>query len=238
MSFRYYPAFIDLRGKSCVVLGGGRVAERKVLSLIKAGGRVKVISPTLTSALKKQRDRGTITHIERGYKKSDLRGAFIVIAATSDERINEDVSGESPCLVNIVDVPSLANFIVPSVVEKGLLTIAVSTSGASPAIASSIRKELESLYNSDFAKFLSFMKVLRKKALAEIPDRKARECFFRDSASTETLALLRRKGIKTARELVTRNYNAAKHRMSKATGNEKINISMPTGSCMQPSVRS
>ncbi len=198
----YYPAFINLCGKQCVVVGGGKVAERKVLTLLDSGAAVKVISPALTDVLEKQKDKGRIRHIRRNYRSGDLKGAFLVIAATSDERINRKVSDDAPCLVNVVDKPEMANFIVPSVVNRGPMTIAVSTSGASPAIARAVRKELELLYNKDFGQFLDFLKKLRKRAIKEITDKKARERFLKGVASKEVLSILRGKGFKEAKEKV------------------------------------
>lgn len=198
----YYPAFINLCGKKCVVVGGGKVAERKVASLLSTGADVTVISPVLTDTIEKHKKRGRIRHIRRNYRSGDLKGAFLVIAATSDERINRKVSDDAPCLVNVADKPEMANFIVPSVVNRGPMTIAVSTSGASPAIARAVRKELELLYNKDFGQFLDFLKKLRKRAIKEITDKKARERFLKGVASKEVLSILRGKGFKEAKEKV------------------------------------
>jgi precorrin-2 dehydrogenase/sirohydrochlorin ferrochelatase len=198
----YYPAFINLCGKNCVVIGGGKVAERKIVSLLGAGAEVTVISPDLTDTLERHKKRGRIKHIERDYKKGDLKNAFLVIAATSDERINSRVSGDAPFLVNVVDRPELANFIVPSVVSRGPMTIAISTSGASPAMAKAVRKELEFLYNKDFGHFLAFLRQLRKKAMRDIPENKERERLLKEAASKEILSILRKNGFKAAKNKV------------------------------------
>jgi precorrin-2 dehydrogenase/sirohydrochlorin ferrochelatase len=198
----YYPAFINLCGKNCVVVGGGKVAERKIAGLLNAGAEVTVISPILTDTLERHKKKGMIRHIERDYKKGDLRNAFLVIAATSDERVNSKVSGDAPFLVNVVDRPELANFIVPSVVNRGTMTIAISTSGASPAMAKAVRKELELLYNKDFGQFLAFLKQLRKKAKRDIPDNKKRERLLKEVASKEILSVLRKNGFKAAKSKV------------------------------------
>lgn len=198
----YYPAFINLCGKQCVVVGGGKVAERKVLTLLDSGAVVKVISPALTDVLEKQKDKGRIRHIKRNYRSGDLKGAFLVIAATSDERINRKVSDDAPGLVNVADKPEMANFIVPSVVSRGPMTIAISTSGASPAMARAVRKELQLLYNKDFGQFLDFLKKLRKRVIDEIPDKKARERFLKGVVSKEVLSILRGKGFKEAKDKV------------------------------------
>ncbi len=210
MSPRYYPAFIDLRGKTCVVVGGGKVAERKVLSLLRSGAAVRIVSPEITGTLRKQKDKGIIEHIKRGYRKGDLKGAFLVIAATSDYCINAKVSHDAACLVNVVDEPELANFIVPSLINRGPLAIAVSTSGASPAVAKAIRKELESMYGTAFGLFLEVLKKLRKKAVQEITDKQVREDFLKGAASERVLAVLRDRGFKEAKKRVVESFETAR----------------------------
>lgn len=198
----YYPAFINLCGKNCIVVGGGKVAERKIASLLDAGSEVTVISPNITHALEKHKKRGMIKHIKRNYKKGDLENAFLVIAATSDEKINSRISKDAPFLVNVVDRPELANFIVPSVVSRGPMTIAISTSGASPAMARAVRKELEVLYNKNFGRFLAFLRQLRKKVMRDIPEKKERERFLKEAASEEILGILRKNGFKAAKNKI------------------------------------
>lgn len=198
----YYPAFINLSGKKCVVIGGGKVAERKVSSLINAGANVTVISPDITVALERYKNKGKIRHVKRYYKKGDLKDAFLVIAATSDEVINGRVSEDAPFLVNVVDKPELANFIVPSVVNRGPMTIAISTSGASPAVAKAVRKELEIFYNKDFVHFLLFLKRLRKKVIRDMQNNKERERFLKGVASEEIFSILRKKGFKSAKNKI------------------------------------
>jgi precorrin-2 dehydrogenase/sirohydrochlorin ferrochelatase len=198
----YYPAFINLCGKKCIVVGGGKVAERKITSLLKTEAEITVISPDLTDTLEEYKKNGRIKHVKRDYKKGDLKNAFLVIAATSDEKINSRVSGDAPFLVNVVDRPELANFIVPSVMSRGAMTIAISTSGASPAMAKAVRKELELLYNKDFGHFLAFLRQLRKKAMRDIPDNKERERLLKEAASREILSVLRKNGFKAAKNKV------------------------------------
>lgn len=206
----YYPAFINLKGKRCAVVGGGKIAERKILSLLRSGARVKVISPVITGILDKYKEKGAIGHIKRNYKKGDLKNMFLVIAATSCDRVNEQVAGEAPCLVNVVDSPEMANFIVPSVIRRGPLAVAVSTSGASPAAAKAIRKELKIMYGKDFGIFLDFLKGLRKKASKEIKDKHAREVFLKGIASKEIFVMLRQKGFKATKRKVVTKFEQAK----------------------------
>ncbi len=198
----YYPAFLNLKGKIAVVIGGGKVAEKKVVSLLKAGSDVKVISPYLTKRIEKEKVRGGIKHIPRQYRKGDLKNAFLVIAATDSPAINDRVSKDAPSLANVVDIPDLCNFIVPSVMKRGPLNIAVSTSGISPALSRSIRKELEKLYGSEFNNYLKLLKKIRSKALDVIDDKKKRGEFLKAIASEEMMRMLRQNGFKETRKVV------------------------------------
>ena len=191
----YYPAFLNISGKNVVVVGGGTIAERKVLTLIRAGAVVTVISPTLTKRLFREKEKKTIRHISRTYRKGDLRGSFLAIAATDIPSVNSKVAREATSLVNVVDVPKECTFIAPSVVRRGSLTIAISTGGASPAFSKTIRKELEKTISPDVGEYLSFMGEMRRKALASIRDPKKRERFLKDLASEKVLHLLRAKGL-------------------------------------------
>lgn len=197
----YYPAFLNLKGKRAVVIGGGKVAERKILALLRAGADVTVISPKLTKRLEKEKAEGRIRHIPREYRRGDLKGAFLVIAATSYPEINTKVVREAgviceSLLLNVVDMPSQCNFIVPSIVRRGPLTIAISTSGTSPAMARAIRRDLEKLYGPEFANYLKLLGKIRKKAIKEIPDKKKRVEFFKSLASEEIMEILRNRGFK------------------------------------------
>lgn len=201
---KYYPAFIDLRNKSVVVIGGGSVAERKVRSLIKAGAHVRVISPEVTNGLAKLRDREVLKHTKRTYTRGDLSKAFIVIAATSSPEVNKKIADEADCLVNVINIPSEGNFIVPSLVRQGALTIAISTEGASPAISKAIRKEIEGLYGKEYGHYLKFVEKVRQKTLTEIKDTRRRKKILNFLASEEILDSLREKGYKeTAVEIST-----------------------------------
>ena len=200
---RYYPAYINLTGKKAVVVGGGSVAERKILSLLKVHADVKVISPYLTKRLEREKGKGGIQHVCRHYKKGDLRNAFLVIAATNSPRINEQVSHDAPYLVNVVDVPDLCNFIVPSLVKRGPLTVAISTSGVSPAFSKSVRKELEKIYGPEFSDYLKALKIIRKKAKVTICDKKKRGDFLKAIASEKMIEMIRKEGLSRTKRFVT-----------------------------------
>ncbi len=191
---KYYPLFLNLKDKKAVVVGGGRVADRKTRTLLKTGARVTIISPTLTVSLQELEDKKKIVHIKRSYKKGDIKDAFLVVAATSSVRTNSQVARDARSLINVIDTPSGGNFIAPSIVRRGPLTIAISTEGASPALSKAVRKELEKLYGREFALYLKFVESVREKAMRKIPDNKKREKFLKSLASEKIFNTLRKKG--------------------------------------------
>ncbi|MDA8388330.1 MAG: bifunctional precorrin-2 dehydrogenase/sirohydrochlorin ferrochelatase [Nitrospiraceae bacterium] len=201
---RYYPAFLDLEGRRCVVVGGGKVARRKVKSLLKAGARVTVISPGLDPALSRLEERGVISHIIRGCRPADLKGAALVFSATDQADENEKVSRAAQrqgIPVNVADIPEQCSFIVPSVVDRGPLLIAVSTSGASPAMSRSIRLELERFYGRQFAHYLRELSGVRRKAVGKLPPARRRRLFKR-LGSDDIIRNIRAGKIKSPRDLL------------------------------------
>ncbi len=196
----YYPALLNLKNRRAIVVGGGKVAERKILALLKAGADVTVVSPDITKRIAREKLKGRVKHLQRLYRKGDSQKAFLMIAATDAPEINKKVFREAPCLVNVVDFPSLCNFIVPSVVQRGPLTIAVSTCGISPALSKSIRGELEKLYGYAFAEYLGVLENIREKAMREICNKKKRTGFLKSLASEKMIKTLREKGIKEVKK--------------------------------------
>ena len=197
---KYYPVFLALNGKKAIIVGGGRVAERKAAALIKAGALVEVVSPTITKVLMGYSKKGLIRHKRKNYEKADLKEAFIVIAASSSIEINSQVNMDAGQLVNVVDTPSEGNFITPSIVRRGPLTIAISTEGCSPAVSKAIRKEIQNIYGPEFSKYLKFVRKVRKEAMSGIKDSRERERFLKGLASEEILDTLRNKGFKKVLE--------------------------------------
>ena len=140
---RYYPAYLDLDGRRCVVIGAGEIAERKVTQLLASGADVMLVSPSATPELERLAESGELRWIRRAYVHGDLAGAVLAVAATDDEAVNRAVHAEAErekTLLNVVDVPSLCGFIAPSVVERGPVTVAISTAGTSPALARKLRE--------------------------------------------------------------------------------------------------
>lgn len=150
----YYPVFLNIGGRKCVVVGGGRVAWRKVQALVEHGASVEVVSPDLCAELGRLAERGMIQVQHRDYARGDLADAVIAVAATGDGDTNERVAEEARgrgVLVNVVDEPGRSDFIVPSCLRRGDVCIAVSTGGRSPALARRIRARLEEDFAAEYA---------------------------------------------------------------------------------------
>jgi len=192
---RYYPIFLDIKDKPCVVIGGGNVAERKVISLLDAGARVVVISPALTPALKKLVREKIINYCPKPYEDGDLKGFFLAYSATDNSSVNRKVFNEAKregILLNVVDVPKLCNFIVPSVVDRGDLLIAISTSGKSPALAKKIRKHLEREFGEEYAVFLDIMGKVREKVLTRSKESDTNKRIFEKLVNSPLLEWIRK----------------------------------------------
>lgn len=201
----YYPVYLNLKDRKCLVIGGGKVAERKIRQLLKVGATVTVISPSITTGLKRLFSTGRIQYQNRSFRKGDTRGAFLVIAATSDEDVNRRVSSESTGLVNAVDMPEYCSFIMPSVIRKGALTIAISTSGTSPALARTLREDMEVSFPPDIAKYLAFLERKRRDLIESMPGSSEevaskRGRLFRRLGSRELLNILREEGFDKAKK--------------------------------------
>lgn len=164
-----YPVFLDLRDKRVLVVGGGKVAVRKVRSLLFSGARIELVSRTLEPSLQELIQGSQISYIGPDFDASMLEGAFLVIAATDDQRLNEDISAlcrQRGILVNVVDRPALCSFQVPSVIKRGDLTIAISTGGKSPALAKFLRELIEEALPEGIEALLEVLGVIREKVLA------------------------------------------------------------------------
>ncbi|MEW6328030.1 MAG: bifunctional precorrin-2 dehydrogenase/sirohydrochlorin ferrochelatase [Thermodesulfobacteriota bacterium] len=191
---RYYPINLDIKDKQCLVIGGGKVAERKVGTLLSCGARVRVVSPELTPHLQELLEAKKITREARGYRSGDLGGVFLVVACTDDPEVNTAVSKAAQgqnILCNIVDKPDLCNFIVPSMVIRGDLLITISTAGRSPALAKKLRRELEDVYGQEYADFLRIMGAVRPRVLAMGRTQSENEAIFNRLVYSELLDWIR-----------------------------------------------
>lgn len=160
----YYPISLNVRGRKCVVIGGGQVALRKVRTLLEHGANVAVISPELCAGLGQLADKDSIHVLNRVYQEGDLTGAFITIAATDDSSVNQQVIGEArrkAVMINVVDDADNSDFIAPSYLQRGDITIAVSTAGRSPALARKIRTVLEKEFTDEYASLAQLVSEVR-----------------------------------------------------------------------------
>jgi siroheme synthase-like protein len=195
-----------MRGRRCVVIGGGSIAEGKVKSLLEAGARVTVVSSQLSPALKHLADEGRIAHIPRGYQRGDLVGAFLAISATDDRAVNEQVwqeAVERNIPVNVVDDSLHCNFIAPSIVRRGDLTIAISTGGKAPALAVRLRQQLERTVGHEYARFLELAETVRASLAARHPDFEQRKALWYQLVDSDVLNLLRQSDEATACSRIT-----------------------------------
>lgn len=165
-----YPLFAVMEDKPCLVVGGGSVGERKVHDLRAAGARVTVVSRTLTPALARLASQGAIRHVQGDFDEDQVEGMALVMAATDDPEVNARVSAAAQARsiwVNVADAPEFCTFIVPAQVRRGDLTLAISTGGASPALARKLREELQQRFGPEYAPYLALLKAVRSRLLAE-----------------------------------------------------------------------
>lgn len=201
----FYPAFLDLRGRNVVVIGGGEVALRKIESLLATGAVVKVIAPEMHPEIEELFVQGAVAGERRPYARGDLAGAMLAIAATSDADVNRLVSEEAMGLnlfLNVVDSPSASTFIVPSVIRRDDLTLAISTGGLSPALAKRIREKLEETLVPEYGAFLRLLGSLRARVRRELPLPDQREIFWTEVVNSDAFEVYRISGQEAARSRV------------------------------------
>lgn len=180
-----YPIFMRIEGKSCLIVGGGRIALGKARPLLAAGARLVVVSPKFLPEFEALK---IIECRRRPFEAGDVEGAFFAIAATGDPAVNRAVAEACRArgiLCNVVDAPDLCDFFVPSVLERGPLTIAVSTSGTAPALARRLRRELEALFPEEYADYVGFLGRARERVRERAVDRAERERIAAEFASRE-----------------------------------------------------
>ena len=204
----YYPIFLQLEDRRCLVVGGGREAQRKVEGLLAAGGRVTVIAPTLADDLQRLLAEGHIEYVERAYRDGDLDGYELCMVATDDGAVNAQVAAEGRrrrVWVNAADDPANCDFILPAIIRRGAITVAASTGGGSPALARRLREELDAYLTEEMpalAELLSEVRSdLRPRGIA--PDAETWQ-----RAIDEDLRLL----------LAQRKYRQAKARLLESLG--------------------
>jgi uroporphyrin-III C-methyltransferase/precorrin-2 dehydrogenase/sirohydrochlorin ferrochelatase len=177
----YYPLFMKLTDRPCLVVGGGNVAMRKVTLLRKAGARVTVVSPALGPELAQLHEAGEIEHIPRAFEDGDVARRVLVVAATDDEDVNRHISEVATgqfVPVNVVDRPELCTFITPSMIDRSPLQVAISTGGASPVLARLLRSRIESFLPASYGRLAGMLESLRERAKARLPNPELRRRFW------------------------------------------------------------
>lgn len=178
---RYYPVFLDLKYVPCLVGGGGQVGERKIKTLLSCSADVFLVSRDLTPYLEEEIGKGRIELLAQDYHTGHLSGKFLVIVATDDPILNAKIGREAQekgMLCNVVDKPQKCNFILPSLVSRGDLTIAVSTAGKSPALAKRIRQNLEKEFGEIYGLYLELLGQLREEILSrQMPQQQNQKIF-------------------------------------------------------------
>ncbi len=191
----FYPVSLNLEGRPCVVLGGGPIAEQKVINLLEAGARVTVISPEVTPRLDGLEAQGTVRITRRPYRRGDLYGAFLAIAAGEDRAPNREIWEEAEqerVLLNAVDDTPHCHFIAPAIFRQGDLSVAVSTAGKSPALGVRVRDRIGALIGPEYAAFLDLLGGLRAEVAAREPDPARRTRLWYRIVDSDALEHLRR----------------------------------------------
>jgi precorrin-2 dehydrogenase/sirohydrochlorin ferrochelatase len=193
---RYYPVNLDIRGRRCLVVGGGRVGARKVNTLVACGAVLTVVSLDVDAGLQRLAAEKTIDLKQRAYQSSDVEGMFLVIGATDDEALNRQINADAEhhnLLCNIADRPKICNFILPAVVAHGDFVMTISTAGKSPAFAKHIRQRLEKEFGPEYGQLLDLMGAIRSRLLAEAHAPEEHKPLFERLIDANLLALVREK---------------------------------------------
>jgi len=196
---RRFPLHLNLEGEKCLVIGGGEVGWRKAKALADCGARVTVVGERFCPALRRSR---RVKRVARGFRSSDLEGCRLVVVATDDRELNRAVAEEAcrkGLLVNVVDEPSMGNFIVPAQFMRGRLTVSISTEGASPLLARKLKERLADIFDESYGPWLELLASLRARALKVLPSSKSRRAFFEELTSEDFHSILRNRGLAAAR---------------------------------------
>ncbi len=212
----YYPIFLEMEGRSCLVIGGGKEAQRKVTGLMTAGGRVTVIAPKMTRDLQAMLAAGEIEYIQREYQDGDVEGYEVCMIATDDGAVNSDVAAEGKrrgVWVNATDDTKNCDFILPAVIRRGSITLAASTGGTSPALARRLREELEAYLTEEMPALADLLGDVRGdlRSRGIVPDAEVWQ-----EAIDEDLRVL----------LAQRKYRQAKARLLTSLGQEELVVEL------------
>ena len=190
-----YPIMLDMKDRRCVVVGGGRIAHQKLVTLVRTGADIEVVAPQINPEVEELEKKKLLHITRREYRSQDIDEAFVVFGATNNRKVNERISQdakERKILVNIVDTPDLCVFQVPASVKRDNLIIAISTKGKSPAVAKKLRKELEEKYGPEYSEYLDLVDLwrtrMKKCEQLSLPQR---EHLFNTIAESDIIDLLK-----------------------------------------------
>jgi siroheme synthase-like protein len=192
--YPYYPIYLDIEDRNVVIIGGGNVCARKAETMMKYGARVTIVSPEFTDEIEQWGREGSLTIRRKPYEAADLDGANIVIASTDHQDVNEQIAADCRARripVNVVDVTPLCEFIVPAIIEKGSIQIAVSTGGKSPALARTLKEDLQRVIGPEYAEVNDVLGSLRDGAKSVLPTDVDRKRFFDGIIASGVLEMLR-----------------------------------------------
>jgi siroheme synthase-like protein len=209
--YPYYPIYIDIEDRAVLIVGGGAVCARKAETMMRYGARVTIVSPEITEEIAAWEQSGVLAVHRKMYMESDLEGASIVIASTDDPCVNARVARDCRrrrIPVNVVDVTHLCEFIVPAIIEKGSIQIAISTGGKSPALARTLKEDLQRTIGPEYAEVNDLLGTLRKSAKKVLPTDIDRKRFFDGIIAAGLLDLLREGRRREAYEAVARACEA------------------------------
>jgi siroheme synthase-like protein len=207
--YPYYPIYLDIENRDVVIIGGGNVCARKAETMMKYGARVTIVSPEFTAEIEQWEREGCLRLRRKAYDASDLDGANIVIASTDIQAVNEQIAADCRARripVNVVDVTPLCEFIVPAIIETGSIQIAVSTGGKSPALARTLKEDLQRTIGPEYAEVNEALGSLRDgaKAAASLPTDVDRKRFFDGIIAKGVLEMLRAGRRREAYETIAR----------------------------------
>lgn len=200
----YYPIFVDLENKPVLIVGGGNVAYRKVITLLDHGAIVRIVSPHILPELKALVDLKCCFWSEKEYEREDIKDAAIIFSCTEKDEVNTVVSRDAHelCrLINVVDDPEKCSFIVPSIMQQGELKIAVSTGGSSPIVARQIREQLEAQFDHSYAEYLDLLRGWRNKAKTEL-SLKQKQIFWAKITDGEVLEFVKNGQLNKAKGVI------------------------------------
>jgi siroheme synthase-like protein len=192
--YPYYPIFLDIENRTVIIIGGGNVCARKAETMMNYGARVTIVSPEFTDEIEQWAREGVLQIRRKKYEDADLEGANIVIASTDDQSVNEQIAADCRrrrIPVNVVDVTPLCEFIVPAIVDKGSVTLAISTGGKSPALARTLKEDLQRLVGPEYAEVNEALGTLRDSAKRVLPTDVDRKRFFDGIIAKGILDMLR-----------------------------------------------